>query len=156
MRELTTEVVHTVDDKEMTFRIRKMNVLDGSYLMKVMLEKLLPAVTGLREILTTPVKGSVEEITAVRTDQFIAMIPSVLKTLGKEDLFDLIKNCLQTVEVKLPAGWQPAMIGNDFGVEGLEYYVITCLTLCYEVIDFNTGSFFGGKSLSSLLSPQST
>ena len=156
MRQITKEVIHKVDDEEMTFRITKMNVLDGTYLMKVMLEKLLPAVKDLQSILTADVKGTEQEVVAKRTEQFIELIPSVLKTLDRDDLFELMKNCLQTVEVKMPAGWQKVMLGNDFGIEGLEYDVITCLILCYEVIEFNTGSFFGERSLTSLLSPQST
>ena len=156
MRQITKEVTHKVDDQEMTFRITKMNVLDGTYLMKVMLEKLLPAIKDLQAILTADVKGTEQEVIAKRTEQFVALIPSLLKTLEKEDLFELMKNCLQTVEVKMPAGWQKVMMGNDFGVEGLEYDVITCLLLCYEVIEFNTGSFFGEKSLTSLLSRSNT
>lgn len=155
MREITKEVKHEVEGQEMLFQITKMNALKGTYLVKFVTEKLIPVFTQLQDIFQAPdadlSKEEQQKLIEQRTAEVLQMLPKALEALSEEDLTGLIERCLQTVQVSKPAGWQPVMIGHDFGVEELEYDIMTALLLCYEVIEFNLGSFFGGKSLGSFL-----
>ena len=158
MRQLTKEVKHTIDETEYTFQIKKMDALSCSYLLKIVLEKLLPVFSKAQEIFTGK-KGegkNVDKIVAERTNELMTMIPEVLASMTEEDLLTLEKRCLSTVSVQFPMGWRPLFDQGSFVIEELEYDVMTVLLLCYEVIDFNTESFFGGKSLGSALKSPST
>lgn len=165
MREITKEVKHEVEGKEFIFQITKMNALKGTYLVKFVTEKLIPVFTQLQGIFQAPDKDAdgkdlseeeQQKIVEQRTEEVLQMIPKALEALSEEELTGLIERCLQTVQVMMPAGWQPVMIGHNFGVEELEYDIMTTLLLCYEVIEFNLGSFFGGKSLGSFLPRRNT
>jgi len=152
MREITKEVKHEIDGKEMTFQIRKMNALKGSYLVKFVTEKLIPVFAKLQGIFAPADENADQQkVVEARTEEVLQMIPDALSKLSDDEVEQLLTRCLQTVDVLLPAGWQPVMIGNSFGVEELEYDIVTALILCYEVIEFNLGGFFGGKSLGSFL-----
>jgi len=160
MRELTKRVVREWNGDSMTFQVHKMNALDGSYLLKFVAEKIIPLIDSFQSIFvdTDEIKSE-EEAEAVakrRTDAILDVIPKALSSISREELFEFEKECLQRVDMMLPAGWQPVMTGDRFGVEDVEYEPILCLILCYEVIAFNFSGFFGGGVLSSLLPPQNT
>ena len=52
------------------------------------------------------------------------------------------------------------MIGERFGVEGLEFDLATCLVLCFQTVAFNCEGFFGeggfqiGKLINDMKSPK--
>ena len=159
MRITTKEVKHEIDGQEMTFQIRKMDALHGSYLMKFCAEKFMPFLNDAQSLFSGDAPKSeaeVEKIAKIRTEQIFTLIPKALSTLSEEELINFEIRCLQTVDVLKPAGWQPVMVGNEFGVEELEDDIKTVLILCYEVVEFNMGSFFGGKSLASFLPQRNT
>jgi len=160
MRITTKEVKHEIDGQEMTFQIKKMDALRGSYLMKFCAEKFLPVFTKAQHMFNDEEapknEEEAKELARVRTEQIFTLIPEVLASMTEEELISFETRCLQTVEVLKPAGWQPVMVGNHFGVEELEDDIKTVLILCYEVVEFNMGSFFGGKNLASLLPHKST
>jgi len=161
MRITTKEVVHEVDGQEMTFQIRKMDALHGSYLMKFCAEKLLPVFNDVQKLFANDNEEGLspeelEEIAKKRTDEVFTMLPKALANLSEEELIGFEMKCLRTVDVKKPAGLQPVLIGNNFGVEELEDDIKTILILCYEVVEFNMSGFFGEKGLGSLLPRRST
>ncbi len=153
MRETTKQVVHEVDEgQEMAFMIHKMNALQGSYLVKFCTEKLLPIFAEVRSAFTAPEDGQTEqEVTEERTARVFELIPKALASLSEEEVMNLETRCLQAVDAIYPGGLVPVMKGNNFNVEEVEYDIMLALTLCYEVIEFNLGSFFGGKNLGSVL-----
>ena len=157
MREVTKQVKHEVDGEEMTFQVRKMNALDGSYLMKFCAEKLMPIFSAMKDTFK-PVGDDEDEeaVVQARTAEVLNMIPVALASLSRKDLAEFQTMCLNTVDALLPAGWQQIMDGNSFCVEEIEYDAGIALVLCYDVLEFNLGGFFGGKGLSSLLPQQST
>ena len=152
MREITKQVKHEIDGKEVTFQINKMNAMKGSYLMKFCAEKLLPLFNGLKETFK-PVDddADADAVAEERTQQVIEIIPKALASLTEDELYTFEKMCLNTVDVLLPSGWKNVMVGDDFWYQDIEYDAITVLVLCYDVIEFNLNGFFGGKGLSSLL-----
>lgn len=157
MRETTKEFTRKIGDKDMRFQIRKMDALKGSCLLKFVIEKLLPLFKGAQDIFAEPEEGKTEqEVIIDRTASVMEIIPKALESISEEELIKFEKSCLQTVDVAFPAGWQPVVIGDSFGVDELEYDVINVLLLCYDVVEFNFGGFFGGKGLSSLLPLQAS
>ena len=152
MREITKTIKHEVDGKEMSFQIRKMDALHGTYLVKFATEKLLPLFAQLQGVFT-PVDDKQDEKAVIenRTKQVLEIIPKALEKLTEDEVINLQRKCLRMVDVLLPAGWQPVMIGDNFGVQELEHDIMLALTLTYDVIEFNLGSFFQGNSLSSIL-----
>ena len=167
MREVTKRIKFEVGGEETEFQIRKMNALSGSYLIKFCAEKLLPVYNSLQDIFSVSkvdtdgmdeetLKMEEEKVSKERTEKLLEMIPEALSRLPEDELMAFEIRCLRTVDVLKKAGWQPVMIGDNFGDENLEYDIVAVLRLVYEVLVFNLGSFFGEKSLLSSLSKQST
>ena len=156
MREISKEVKHTFDSfegEEKTFQIKKMNALEGSVLLKFVGEKLLPLFSAVQDVFVPSEDEEIteEELTARRSEAIMKLIPQALESISEDELMRFEQKCLNTVEILLPAGWQPVMRGKNFGVEELEYDPIAALLLCYEVVEFNLSGFFGGKGLASFL-----
>lgn len=154
MREIVKKVVHTVDEEELTFQVHKMNALDGSYLIKFVAEKLIPLFDSFQTLFSAPEgeeEVDVEEEARKRSEAIVEVLPKALASISKEELHSFQKQCLNNVDMMLPAGWQKVMSGDTFGVEEVEYDPLLALMLCYDVVEFNFSGFFGGKGLSSLL-----
>lgn len=158
MRQNTKEVKHDVDGKEMTFQLKKLSVIDGVYLSKVVAEKIMPIFDSVKEIFkpTNTKTTNVEQRTDEVMSEVMQSLPKLLSSISKEDLETIMGTCLRSVSALLPAGWQPVMIGDRFCVEEVEYDIAITLALCYEVMEFNLGSFFGGSSLTSLFANLNT
>ena len=154
MREIVKKVVHTVDEEELTFQVHKMNALDGSYLIKFVAEKLIPLFDSFQTLFSSPEgeeEVDVKEEARKRSEAIVEVLPKALASISKEELHSFQKQCLNNVDMMLPAGWQKVMSGDTFGVEEVEYDPLLALMLCYDVVEFNFSGFFGGKGLSSLL-----
>lgn len=157
MRETTKQVVHKIDDKDVTFQIHKMNALEGGVLLKFVAQKIIPIVNNIEGIFAEPEEGATEEQVAVqRTNLVLELIPKALENISNEELVEFEKGCLRQVDMMMSAGWQPVMTGNDFGVEEIEYDPFIALILCYEVVQFNFSGFFGGKGLNLPFGPKNT
>ena len=156
MRDITKEVVLTLeDDKEMTFVITKMDAFSGASLMKFVTEKLLPAIGEVQDALVIKEGESgqdEQELVKQRVQNIMPMLSKFLESISDEELIKLEKMCLKTVKCKLPAGYQPVLMGDSFGIPELQYDVANVLVLCYYVIEYNTQGFFGGKHSGSILS----
>ena len=156
MREIVKKVTHEVNGEELTFQVHKMNALEGSFLLKFVAEKLIPLIDNFQSVFTDINGDKEEEVTKARTDAILNVIPKALASISKDELIDFEKQCLHRVEMMMPAGWQQVMVGDDFGVEEVEYDPLLALTLCFDVVMFNFSGFFGGKGWSSLLNPSNT
>ena len=158
MRENKKEVTLELDGKEMTFVITKMDAFSGASLMKFVTEKMLPAIGEVQEAFiakdgeTELTEEQQQDIVKERVKNVMPLISKFLESITDEELIKLEKSCLKTVKCKLPAGYQPVLMGDSFGIPELEYDVANVLLLCYYVIEFNTQGFFGGKHSGSLLS----
>ena len=168
MRETIKEITLEVDGEEMTFRIKKMDALRGSGLLKFAIETLLPAMNKVQNIFEDDNNEEVQaeteeekeriikEKTEERVQKLMATIPEVLSQISEDDLINLEKKCLKTVECRMPAGWITVLVGENFSVPALAYDTIAVLMLTYRVIEFNLSGFFEGRSLASLPSLQNT
>ena len=159
MRDITKNINLTIEEKEYTFQIRKMTALTGTVVVKAVLEKLLPVyqqIRGLVSAVAETDEKSKDSVVADSMGDTVLMISKMSESIGEDELIDLMKKCLRTVSVMLPAGWQPVMVGDNFGFPVLEYDMFGCLRLCFEVLKYNTESFFGGENLLSVLNRLST
>ena len=156
MRETIKKVYHEVDGEKTEFQIRKRHALQGACLIKFVTGKLIPLIGGAQEIFSSTQEGEEDEVVKARTAKIMEIIPEALASISDKELIDFEKRCLRTVEILKPAGYQPVMIGDDFGVDELQYDPLLALVLCYDVVEFNFGGFFGGKGLASLLPQQNS
>ena len=158
MREITKQVTLELDGKEMTFEIKKMDAFSGTYLMKFVTEKLLPAVGEVQDafVIKNADEENQEEVVKERVQNVLPLISKFLESISEEELVKLEKNCLKTVKCLMPAGKQPVLVGDNFAIPELEYDTSSVLILCYYVIEFNAQGFFAGKHLGSLLSKFAT
>jgi len=162
MRETEKTVVHTIDDEEKTFRIRKMDALEGSILLKFVIQKVVPLLQNVEDIfkesddVDVSEEGAAEKVAMQRTNDLLQFLPIALEKISNEELVDFEKRCLRRVDMMLPAGWQAVMTGDNFGVPAIQYDPMIALLLCYDVILFNFSGFFAGKGLSLPLRPQTS
>jgi len=159
MRDIVKTVKHEFGEEgakeEMIFQIHKMNALDGAWLIKFVAEKIIPLIDGFKSVFSVTGEIKTEEemkkATEARAEAITKILPVALASISKEELYSFEKQCLNSVEMMKPAGWQRVMSGDTFGVEEVEYDPILGLVLCYDVIEFNFAGFFGGSGLSSVL-----
>jgi hypothetical protein len=131
-----------------SYRLRKFPAIDGAYFLKLIIEKLIPAVKviiaafpGLSKTLAG--EGAAKADKEVSIDEMVATVLPVLSSISKQDLAQIMTDCLNRCDKMLPAGPQPVMHGKEFGVPDLEDDIVTCLILCYRVVEFNVAGFFG-------------
>jgi len=137
------------------YRLRKFPAIEGAYFLKLIIEKLIPAVKviisafpGLSKTLTGQVVTDANS--EVSVDEMVAAVLPILSSISKEDLSQIMTDCLNRCDKILPAGPQQVMHGKEFGIPDLEDDIVTCLILCYRVLEFNVAGFFGeGGSLFS-------
>ena len=154
MRETIREVTLKLEEQDYVFRLNKMDALQGGLLAKFLMEKVLPGVQKLQNLLAVSDEESKEDADALakqKTDSIFSAIPELLANISDDDLMNLEKKCLATVECKMPAGWIPVFNGKHFNIPDLEYDVLNTLLLCYHVLEFNVSGFFPGRGLASIL-----
>lgn len=131
------------------YRVRKMDVISGTYLLKFLMQKLMPIFSQMDELFgekKPAKKRGAKDVQDTGEAAFLSMIPKLLDEITEEDLHRLIVKCLNYADKSLPAGWQPIMVREEYGIQGIEYEMDTCLMLCYHCIAFNCGGFFAGGS----------
>lgn len=149
MNPKSREMIEMIGDRQ--FRIRKMPVWDSSYLLKFVAQKALPVLQKFLALDQEEENENSENETPV---DVINAIPELLEQITQEDLRTIIQGCLRFCDISLPAGWQPVMIGTNWGVSDIEYETDTCLLLVWKSIIFNCGAFFGagGLNLNGMMS----
>ena len=156
MRTTTKEVKHDVNGDEMSFQLRKMDALSGTFMMKFCIEKLVP----LWKIAESTFAGQKEdqeerddeEVAAERTAQFMDMLPKLLEKISMDELISFETMCLQNIFVLKPAGWQQVMVGKNIVIEEIKTDSLMVLLLCFDYVLFEFADFFGGSGLGSILS----
>ena len=142
-----TEV--TVADN--VYRIRKMDAFASASLLKFMTSKGIPLLAAAQGVFDPSMLENKEgadgpsegELTALAAQ----MIPPVLDAVSDEELKSLMIRCLNYCDKKLPAGYQPVMDGETFGIAEAEGDVFLCLVLCFHAIAYNMKGFFDGSGL---------
>ena len=85
-------------------------------------------------------------------DESLSVLDFVTQMSGDE-IRSVMKSCLNHVEVHLPAGPNPIMIGDDWGYPELQHDAKTCFRLTLEVVSFTLADFFGEGGTTSVPVP---
>ncbi len=123
MREITKVISVPVDGKPMDFRLTKLDAFSGAVLLRML--------SGMPK----------------STDGDSVM--GFITRLSESDLRSLMTTCLQHCEVRLPAGWNPAMTRGEWTWPELEHDTAVCLKLTIEEVLWTLEGFFGGGACSS-------
>lgn len=157
------EIERTITLDNAVYRVRKFPVITGAYFLKFVVEKILPALEGIQKVLNSgKKKGENAEINfgnLLNADvgKLVGVVLPVLTSVKQEDMTTIITTCLSFCEKQLPAGFtRVASQNGQFGVAELEYDLVTCLKLCFEVLKFNLEGFFGEGGLDLNKLPQNT
>jgi len=126
MRTITKTITLPVDGSSTEFRLTKLDAFSGAMLMQIL----------SRYQQTEKREGSGSSLPV--SD----LITRVFSTLPAAELRSVMVSCLNAVEVRLPAGWQPLMTGSDWGWPDLEHDTAVCLKLTFEVILWTLQGFF--------------
>lgn len=159
-----TERIVKVNDE--VYKIRKFPVMTGAYFIKFLIEKLLPAIGAIQQLMGDPAdkktgkkakKVDLSSILSTDMSKMTDIVLPILTAIKEEDLKDILTDCLNYCDKQLPAGYAP-VVNRDgsFGVAELEYDLVTCLKLCFEVLKLNLEGFFGEGSFLSGKLPQVT
>lgn len=150
-----------------TYLLRKMNAMEGAYLVVFLAGRLLPLIQDMKlrksdneekakgaEAAETPEAISPEdEAAGDGGGGFLLSLASVIGGLEKKDTDTLIQTCMRHIDVLLAAGPQPIM--DDLGNWGVKepdvaHDLLLCLRLCHAVLQHNLSDFFGERGLASL------
>jgi len=99
MRIITKTITLPTDESATEFRLTKLDAFSGAMLMQIL----------SRYQQTEKREGSGSSLPV--SD----LITRVFSTLPAAELRSVMVSCLNAVEVRLPAGWQPLMTGSDWG-----------------------------------------
>ena len=132
----------------LTFRLRKPDAFSGAFLLRIILRRLLPVIESASDMLSCAEK----EFTV---HDMYALAEQFLSSLAEDELRRLMTICLRHVDLSLPAGWQPVMLRDTFGVDFLEHDTPLCLALCCHETAYTCKGFFdeGGALLRPLTDP---
>ena len=136
------EIHKKIEIGEETYRVAKMNALDGVCLFKFVAEKFLPLLNELSALSDIP-EGSPVDVSG----QMTKTITSMLSTISKSETKQLMIDCLNFAQKSLAGGWANVMTGRDFTIDDIEYDLMKCLQLCVQVIIWNFSDFFGEGGL---------
>ena len=120
MRQIHKDIQITIDGSPQGFRLTKPDAFSGVEILRLLLRL---------------------------QDQQPDENPSVLDlitSLSADELRSVMTSCLNHVEVLLPAGPHPVMIGSEWGYPELKHDTIVCLKLVLEEITWALEGFFGG------------
>ena len=120
MREITKTLTIPADGKQMDFRLTKLDAFSGASLLRMLSR--IPA-----------------------GEDFL----SFLTVLPDDDLRRLMTVCLEHCEVRLPAGWNPAMTRGEWTYLELRHDTGVCLRLTAEEVLWTLEGFFAGGASGS-------
>ncbi len=121
MRTIYKKLTLPVEGEQAEFRLRKFDAFSGVSLLRLAL-KYLP------ENNDSEGRGRTME--------------RVFTAMTEEELHGLLRTALNHTEVLLPAGYQPVMVGEDWGWEPLEHDAAACLRLAAECARWSLEGFF--------------
>ena len=113
MREIYKEISLIASEKEMKFRMKKLDAFSGV--------KVLKMISGSEA-------GTLQEM---------------IFSLPEWEMESLMKVCLKHCEVMLPAGWIPVYADGCWGMPEMETETMTCFRLVQETLAWSLEDFFG-------------
>lgn len=137
-----------------SYRITDFDALSGGFVFLFVVKKVVP--------LLKMMEVDFANVLAMETNEgfgrIIEALLPVLDSISKEDLQQFMAQCLEQVEIELPAGYERVMRKGEFTVDAVKYSTKTAFMLCYHAIQGMVTDFFGEKALGFLktISPKAT
>ena len=126
MRIITKTITLPIDGTSRDFQLRKLDAFSGVCLLQIL-----------------------RRYQSENGESINDLLNRIFDTLPPEELRSLLRMCLNAVEVRLPAGWQPVMIASDWGWPDLEYNARACMVLMFEEIIWTLQDFFDESASTS-------
>ena len=119
MRNITKTITLPVDGSPTEFRLTKLDAFSGVCLLQTM-----------------------RRYQPENEESLDSLLNRIFDSLLQSELRSLMVMCLNAVEVQLPAGWQPVLIGEDWGWPDLQYNTRACMALTFQEIIWTLHDFF--------------
>ena len=119
MRIITKTITLPVDGSPTEFRLTKLDAFSGACLLQT-LRRHQPE----------------------NEERLDSLLNRIFDSLPANELRSLMIMCLNAVEVRLPAGWQPVLIGEDWGWPDLQYNARACMALTFQEMIWTLHDFF--------------
>lgn len=151
---MAREHVRLVEVEGNTYRITDFDALNGGYVFLFVVKKIIPLLQAVdvdfMSILSMESKDGFGRL--------LSVIMPVLDSISKDDLKEFMGQCLEQVEISLPAGYEKVMRNGIITVDAVRYSTKMAFMLCFQAIEGIITDFFGEKGLGFLskLKPQDT
>ncbi len=119
MRNITKTITLPVDGSPTEFRLTKLDAFSGVCLLQT-LRRYQPE----------------------NEESLDSLLNRIFDSLPASELRSLMVMCLNAVELRLPAGWQPVLIGEDWGWPYLQYNARACMALTFQEMIWTLHDFF--------------
>ena len=141
MRQITKDIILTIDGTPQGFRLTKLDAFSGMVLLRLLmrLEKRYEAHPDQDD--ATPKAITVLDLVA---------------SFSEEELRSVMTSVLNHTAVLLPAGPHPVMTGPEWGYPELEHDTPSCMKLLLEGISWSLSGFFAGGRPKAEAAPAAT
>ena len=119
MRIITKTISLSIDGAPTEFRITKLDAFSGACLLQTL-----------------------RRYQSENVENLDSLLNRIFDSLLQSELRSLMIMCLNAVEVRLPAGWQPVLIREDWGWPDLQYNAKACMALTFQEIIWTLQDFF--------------
>ena len=146
--------VKTVVVDGINYRITDFDALSGGFVFMFVMKKVVP----LLKIMEVDLASVLTMETNEGFGKIVEAVLPVLDSISKDDLQQFMSQCLEQVEIELPAGYEKVMRKGEFTVDAVKYSTKTAFLLCYHAIQGIVTDFFGEKALGFLknINPKAT
>ena len=119
MRTITKDVGVRIGEDVYTFQLKKMDAFSGMGVLRLL-----------------------KRYQSDQSETFQSLYDRMFMNLSREELCELTRACMNHICVKLPGGWQPVMMGADWGWPDLEYDLKACQELMHYEVLWTMQDFF--------------
>ena len=130
MRQITKDIILTIDGTPQGFRLTKLDAFSGMVLLRLLMR--------LQERNEHPT------------------LLDLVASFSEEELRSVMTSVLNHTAVLLPAGPPPVMTGPEWGYPELEHETPSCMKLLLEGISWSLSGFFAGGRPKEEAAPAAT
>ena len=136
------------------YRITDFDALSGGFVFLFVIKKVIP----LLQMMEIDFNDLMGMDATEGFGKLVNAIAPVLDSISKDDLRQFMEQCLDQVEIELPAGYEKVMRKGEFTNDEVKYSTKIAFMLCYHAIKGIVTDFFGEKALGFLkmTNPQAT
>ena len=123
MRNIEKKIELEIDGEKKTFRLRKPDAFTGVEILRLLVR-----------------------LQDQSPDRKVSVLDLIM-SLSPAEMREVMKSCLNYVDVMLPAGPNPVMTGDGWTWEDLQYNSDACMNLVLEEVTWALAGFFAAGGL---------